>query len=232
MNFYWLKLDLARLNLTDIPDVRYIYFTFLEPRKDQDLLNEICFTSFRHQFKFVQNLETLLEFETKLEIRKGHTATWAGYAWQPVRTGMPGPWPMRVGATYGPQSSGIQTLRPLTGALQGSAEPARGAAGRRRLLAARAQPSSQLLRRARGSVLWCNNRWGRTRKKLPTIGEDGGDCSLVAAPWRTVGHGRLRAAALSGAWRGGRRPCYSSGLWRELAWVTSTRSQETVGVTR
>jgi hypothetical protein len=46
MNFYWLNLDLASLNLIDIPDVRYIYFTFLEPRTDQDLLNKICLTFF------------------------------------------------------------------------------------------------------------------------------------------------------------------------------------------
>jgi hypothetical protein len=34
MNFYRFKLDLARLKLTDIPDTRYIYFIFLNPRKD------------------------------------------------------------------------------------------------------------------------------------------------------------------------------------------------------
>jgi hypothetical protein len=61
--------------------INEICFTFLEPRKDQDLLNEICFTAFQLQFKFVENLETLLEFETKLEIRKGLTTTWARSAW-------------------------------------------------------------------------------------------------------------------------------------------------------
>jgi hypothetical protein len=34
MNFYRFKLDLARLKLTYIPDTRYIYFIFLNPRKD------------------------------------------------------------------------------------------------------------------------------------------------------------------------------------------------------
>jgi hypothetical protein len=34
MNFYRFKLDLARLKLTDIPDTRYNYFIFLNPRKD------------------------------------------------------------------------------------------------------------------------------------------------------------------------------------------------------
>jgi hypothetical protein len=34
MNFYRFKLDLARLKLIDIPDLRYIYFIFLNPRKD------------------------------------------------------------------------------------------------------------------------------------------------------------------------------------------------------
>jgi hypothetical protein len=43
-NLYRFKLALARLKLTDIPNTRYIYFIFLEPRTDQDLLNEICFT--------------------------------------------------------------------------------------------------------------------------------------------------------------------------------------------
>jgi hypothetical protein len=34
MNFYRFKLDLERLKLADIPDIRYIYFIFLNPRKD------------------------------------------------------------------------------------------------------------------------------------------------------------------------------------------------------
>jgi hypothetical protein len=34
INFYWFKLDLARLKLTDILDARYIYFIFLNLRKD------------------------------------------------------------------------------------------------------------------------------------------------------------------------------------------------------
>jgi hypothetical protein len=37
MNFYIFKLALVRLKLTDIPDIRYIYVIFLEPRTDQDL---------------------------------------------------------------------------------------------------------------------------------------------------------------------------------------------------
>jgi hypothetical protein len=45
-NFYRFKLALVRLKLPDIPDTRYIYLIFLEPRTDQDLLNEICFTIF------------------------------------------------------------------------------------------------------------------------------------------------------------------------------------------
>jgi hypothetical protein len=44
MNFYRFKLALARLKLTDIPDIRF--FLFLEPRKDQDLYEEIYFTIF------------------------------------------------------------------------------------------------------------------------------------------------------------------------------------------
>jgi hypothetical protein len=46
MDFYWIKLNLVRLKLKDIPDARYIYFIFLEPITDQDLLNKIysmCF---------------------------------------------------------------------------------------------------------------------------------------------------------------------------------------------
>jgi hypothetical protein len=46
MNFYRFKLALARLKLKDIPDIRYIYFIFLEPRIDQDLHEEIYFTIF------------------------------------------------------------------------------------------------------------------------------------------------------------------------------------------
>jgi hypothetical protein len=49
MNFYWFKLDLARLKLIDIPDARYIYFIFLNPRIDYDLLKEIYFI---HFYKF------------------------------------------------------------------------------------------------------------------------------------------------------------------------------------
>jgi hypothetical protein len=45
-NFYRFKLALARLKLSYILDTRYIYLIFLEPRTDQDLLNEICFTIF------------------------------------------------------------------------------------------------------------------------------------------------------------------------------------------
>jgi hypothetical protein len=45
-NFYRFKLAVERLELPDIPDTRYIYLIFLEPRTDQDLLNEICFTIF------------------------------------------------------------------------------------------------------------------------------------------------------------------------------------------
>jgi hypothetical protein len=41
MNFNRFKLALARLKLTDIPDTRYIYFIFLEPRTDEDLHEEI-----------------------------------------------------------------------------------------------------------------------------------------------------------------------------------------------
>jgi hypothetical protein len=36
MNFYRFKLDLTRLKLTDIPDTKYNYFIFLNPRKDYD----------------------------------------------------------------------------------------------------------------------------------------------------------------------------------------------------
>jgi hypothetical protein len=46
MNFYRFKLALARLKLTDIPNTRYIYFIFLEPRTDQDLHEEIYFIFF------------------------------------------------------------------------------------------------------------------------------------------------------------------------------------------
>jgi hypothetical protein len=74
--------------------------------------------------------------------------------------------------------------------------------------------------------------WRTCSAEAPATGEDDGDCSLVAAPWRTVGHGRLRAAALSGARRGDRRPRCSSGLREELARVTDAQSWETVGVTQ
>jgi hypothetical protein len=46
MDFYWIKLDLARLKLKDIPDPRFIYFIFFEPITDQDLLNKIYSTFF------------------------------------------------------------------------------------------------------------------------------------------------------------------------------------------
>jgi hypothetical protein len=46
MNFYSFKLDLARLKLAGILEARYIYFIILDPRTDQDLSNEICFTFF------------------------------------------------------------------------------------------------------------------------------------------------------------------------------------------
>jgi hypothetical protein len=49
---------------------------------------------------------------------------------------------MQVGAAYDPQSSGVQALRPCTGALQGSAAPVRRAAGRRRRPAARRSRSA------------------------------------------------------------------------------------------
>jgi hypothetical protein len=45
-NLYRFKLALARLKLPNILDTRYIYLIFLEPRTNQDLLNEICFTIF------------------------------------------------------------------------------------------------------------------------------------------------------------------------------------------
>jgi hypothetical protein len=55
MDFYRIKLDLARLKLKDIPEARYIYFIFLEPITDQDLLNKIysIFSDFKrilHKF--------------------------------------------------------------------------------------------------------------------------------------------------------------------------------------
>ncbi len=46
MNCYRFKLALARLKLTDIPDTRYIYFIFLEPRPDHDLHKKIYFNIF------------------------------------------------------------------------------------------------------------------------------------------------------------------------------------------
>jgi hypothetical protein len=52
MNLYWIKLDLARLKSTDIPIEFYMnLFTFLEPRIDQDLWNEIYFLIFWVGFK-------------------------------------------------------------------------------------------------------------------------------------------------------------------------------------
>jgi hypothetical protein len=64
MNFYWIKLELARLKLIGIPEAWYIYFIFLEPRTDQDLSNKICFLFFWLQIKLVQILEVLLVFES------------------------------------------------------------------------------------------------------------------------------------------------------------------------
>jgi hypothetical protein len=57
MDFYRIKLDLARLKLKDIPDARYIYFIFLEPITDQDLLNKIYSIFFRLQKNPAQILE-------------------------------------------------------------------------------------------------------------------------------------------------------------------------------
>jgi hypothetical protein len=57
MNFYWIKLDLARLILKDIPDAIYIYFLILDPRIDLDLSNEIYFTIFWLEFNIVQIFE-------------------------------------------------------------------------------------------------------------------------------------------------------------------------------
>jgi hypothetical protein len=67
MNLYRFKLALARLKLIDIPDTRYIYFIFLEPRTDQYLHEEIYFTIFRLEFKSLQIFKVCSIFESKLE---------------------------------------------------------------------------------------------------------------------------------------------------------------------
>jgi hypothetical protein len=61
MDFYWIKLNLARLKLKDIPDARYIYFIFLEPITDQDLLNKIYSMSFWLQKNPAQILEVWMD---------------------------------------------------------------------------------------------------------------------------------------------------------------------------
>jgi hypothetical protein len=75
MNFYWIKLDLARFKIICIPEARYIYFIFFNPRTHQDLSNEIYFINFWAQFKFVQDLEELLRFEFILKMNKGNKAS-------------------------------------------------------------------------------------------------------------------------------------------------------------
>jgi hypothetical protein len=67
MNFYRFKLALARLKLTDIPDIRCICFIFLEPRTDQDLHKEIYFTIFLLESKSQQIFEVCSIFDSKLE---------------------------------------------------------------------------------------------------------------------------------------------------------------------
>jgi hypothetical protein len=78
-NFIWIstefKLDLARLKLTGIPEARYIYFIFLEPRIDQYILNEFCFEIFWLEFKFAQIVQ-LAAVWIKSEIEKELKATW------------------------------------------------------------------------------------------------------------------------------------------------------------
>jgi hypothetical protein len=240
MNFYWLKLDLARLNLTDIPDVRYIYFIFLEPRTHQDLLNEICFTVFRLQFKFVQNLETLLEFATKLEICKGLTATWAGSAWQPVRTGMPGPQPMQVGTTYDPQLSGVQALRPCTGALQGSTAPARRAAGRRQLPAARRSTSAVVAAASMSSGTGASARLpARTSAEQGDVGSSVTDAHRTwlrdvekeEHPGRPLTHSAGAGASSGGlnGWSSRLRPVIDS---RRRSWSRDARRQAAAATAR
>jgi hypothetical protein len=74
MNFYWIKLDLARLKLTGNPEAKYIHFIFLNPRKDQYLSKEICFIFFWFQNNPVQNLQLCSRFERlqKLETDKAN----------------------------------------------------------------------------------------------------------------------------------------------------------------
>jgi hypothetical protein len=80
MNFYWFKLDLARLKLIDIPNARYIYFIFLNPRTDYDLLKEIYFIHFCLKFRFLQILQYLLKYsnnQNNSENAKGIKGLWA-----------------------------------------------------------------------------------------------------------------------------------------------------------
>jgi hypothetical protein len=80
MNFYWFKLDWARLKLIDILDARYIYFIFLNPRMDYDLLKEIYFIHFYLKFTFLQILWYLLKYsnnQNNSENAKGIKCFWA-----------------------------------------------------------------------------------------------------------------------------------------------------------
>jgi hypothetical protein len=70
MNFYWFKLDLARLKLAGIPEARYIYFIILDPIKDYDILNEIYFPISWLEFNLVQILEIYNSFETNQKFVK------------------------------------------------------------------------------------------------------------------------------------------------------------------
>jgi hypothetical protein len=81
MNFYWFKLDLVRLKLTYNPEAWYIYFLFLDPITDQDLLKDICFIFFWVQTKSVQFLQLCSSFELIWNLWKGLKPTGCIQRW-------------------------------------------------------------------------------------------------------------------------------------------------------
>jgi hypothetical protein len=102
MNFYWFKLDLARLKLIDIPNARYIYFIFLNPRTDYDLLKEIYFIHFCLKFRFLQILQYLLKYsnnQNNSENAKGIKGLWACFG--------PGAAAHRLAGSAGPWQKGL-----------------------------------------------------------------------------------------------------------------------------
>jgi hypothetical protein len=103
MNFYRFKLDLTRLKLTDIPDTKYNYFIFLNPRKDYDWHMEIYFKIFLLEFKFAQLYNS---FEHIWKLWKGLRPT-NRIQQQPSWTGPARPSCIVVHVAHGPRHSAL-----------------------------------------------------------------------------------------------------------------------------